>query len=367
MAESRTVTEPLHLRGMLLPDESVRDVFVVDGRLTFTEAPDARTVLDGGYLTPGLVDAHAHLSLFSPAGDDAPPEQRVRASARAQLAAGVLAVREPGSPDYASQGVGPAEGLPRVWTAGHLLVRTGRYFPGLGREVEPDQLPEAAAQEAVASGSWVKVVADFFDPGGRITPAFPAEAITEAAVRAHAAGARITAHATCPESIQQCLDAGFDSIEHATMLQLDQLDQVVAQGTVLVPTLLIKDGILHAVTGFGGDDSAVAEMRRILDGQPSVVAAAAERGVTVLAGTDAGMVPHGLVAQEITLLLQAGLTPALALGAGSWLARQYLGLPGLVEGAPADVVGYADDPRADPGVLSRPAFVMLDGSRIATT
>jgi imidazolonepropionase-like amidohydrolase len=357
MADDRTPTQPLHLRGVLLPDEGVRDVFVVDGRLTFTEAPNARTVLDGGYLTPGLVDAHAHLSLFSPAGDDAPPEQRVRASARAQLEAGVLAVREPGSPDYASQGLGPAEGLPRVWTAGHLLVRTGRYFPGLGREVEPDQLPDAAAQEAAASGSWVKVVADFFDPGGRITPA----------VRAHAAGARITAHATCPESIQQCLDAGFDSIEHATMLQLDQLDQVVAQGTVLVPTLLIKDGILHAVTGFGGDASAVAAMSRILDGQPSVVAAAAERGVTVLAGTDAGMVPHGLVAQEIALLLQAGLTPAHALGAGSWLARQYLGLPGLVEGAPADVVAYADDPRADPGVLSRPALVMLDGSTIATT
>jgi len=55
----------------------------------------------GGYLVPGLVDAHAHLSLFSPAGDGAPPAERVRASARAQLDAGVLAVREPGSPEVA--------------------------------------------------------------------------------------------------------------------------------------------------------------------------------------------------------------------------------------------------------------------------
>jgi imidazolonepropionase-like amidohydrolase len=124
---------PVHLRASVLPDGVVRDVFVVDGRITFTAAPDAETVLDGGYLIPGLVDAHAHLSLFSPAGDAAPPSERVRASARAQLAAGVLAVREPGSPDYASQEIGPGIGLPWTVTGGHLLAAPGRYFPGLGR------------------------------------------------------------------------------------------------------------------------------------------------------------------------------------------------------------------------------------------
>jgi cytosine/adenosine deaminase-related metal-dependent hydrolase len=49
---------------------------------------DAVPVFERGYLVPGLVDAHAHLSLASPAGADAPPPERVRASARAQLDAG---------------------------------------------------------------------------------------------------------------------------------------------------------------------------------------------------------------------------------------------------------------------------------------
>jgi hypothetical protein len=54
---------------------------------------------------PGLVDMHNHLSLRSPAGDHAPPEERVRASGRLEVRCGVLALREPGSPDRASAGL----------------------------------------------------------------------------------------------------------------------------------------------------------------------------------------------------------------------------------------------------------------------
>src|SRR5262245_25310814 len=190
----------VHVHGTVLPDGGVRDVVVRARRITFTPVAEADTVFDGGYLVPGLVDAHAHLSLFSPAGDGASPAERVRASARAQLDAGVLAVREPGSPDYASQEIHPAIGLPWTVTGGHLLAAPGRYFPGLGREVTPDELPAAAAEEVAASGAWCKVIADFLAPGGVITQTFPADALAEAARRVHAAGGKITAHATCPEA-----------------------------------------------------------------------------------------------------------------------------------------------------------------------
>src|SRR5438105_3324469 len=121
LATARPVEEDavaLHLHGTVLPGGATRDVFVRDGRVTFDEQADARTVLEGGWLVPGLVDAHAHLGLASPAGDAAPPGTRVRASGRAQLLAGVLAVREPGAPDHASIGLGPADGLPRTVTGG---------------------------------------------------------------------------------------------------------------------------------------------------------------------------------------------------------------------------------------------------------
>jgi imidazolonepropionase-like amidohydrolase len=354
---------PFHVRATILPEGTQRDLFVVDGRFTFSEHSDAETVLDGGYVVPGLVDAHAHLSLHSPAGDDADPDERVAASARAQLSVGVLAVREPGSPDEASRRVGA--GLPRVFTAGHLLARTGRYIPGLGREVEPEDLPRAAEQEARASGAWAKVIADFIEPGGRITAAFPAQVLAEAARRVHALGGRIAAHVTQSEVIEACLAAGFDSIEHGTMVRPDHFDAMLAAGTAWVPTLLIRDGVLQIVQRSGADATMVEATRRDLDRVPDIVRQAAARGVTVLAGTDAGMVPHGLVGREIGLLAAAGLTAEQALAAGSWAARAYLGLPGIEEGAPADLVAYPDDPRADLEVLSRPGLVLLDGKRVA--
>ncbi|HEX3921658.1 MAG TPA: hypothetical protein VHY31_05195 [Streptosporangiaceae bacterium] len=78
-------------------------------------------------------------------------------------------------------------------------------------------------------------------------------------------------------------------------------------------------------------------------GHGRLVAQAAEAGVTILAGTDSR--PHGRIADEIRVLARAGLRPHDALAAGSWAARAYLGLPGLAEGAPADL-GQLDHPRA---------------------
>ena len=54
----------LHLRGVFLPDESERDAWVVDGRLTFeTYRGAADTVVAAGWILPGLVDAHCHVGV----------------------------------------------------------------------------------------------------------------------------------------------------------------------------------------------------------------------------------------------------------------------------------------------------------------
>jgi flavin-dependent dehydrogenase len=102
-------------------------------------------------------------------------------------------------------------------------------------------------------------------------------------------------------------------------------------------------------------------------GHPDLVRVAYEAGVTVLAGTDSTdgeRTPHGRVAQEIRWLAQAGVPAEAALAGGSWTARRWLGLPGLEEGAPADVVAYAADPRQDVGVLEDPVRVILRGRMV---
>jgi hypothetical protein len=84
--------------------------------------------------------------------------------------------------------------------------------------------------------------------------------------------------------------------------------------------------------------------------------------VPIYAGSDAGgNVAHGLIADEVEALKGIGMTATQALGAACWDARQWLGRPALVDGAPADLVCFADDPRHGPGVLSRPDRVILRG------
>ncbi len=49
-------------RGPVLPDGEARDLYVVDGTVTYEPQAGAETVAEG-WLVPGLVDAHNHLGL----------------------------------------------------------------------------------------------------------------------------------------------------------------------------------------------------------------------------------------------------------------------------------------------------------------
>lgn len=355
-----------HLRGHVLPDGVIRDVYLRDGRITFEPIPDAETIVDGGWLIPGLVDGHAHLAIASPAGPDATADERVAASARAQLAAGVLLVREPGSPDHGSRRVGPDQGLPRTVTAGRFLAPLGGYFPGLAREVPPDRLAAAVADEAAAGDGWVKIVGDYPDGSGRLTSNWEPAALAAAVSAAHATGARITIHALMPETIAAAVEGGFDAIEHGTSMPPDLLPELAARGVAWVPTLLISDGIRQ----WARHAMAAAQWPVIdawVTALPSAVAAAVRSGVRLLAGTDAGMVPHGMIAAEVDRLVAAGVPAATAVAAASWDARQYLGLPGIEEGAPADLVVLAADPRRDPETLTGHRVAVLDGRLVTSS
>jgi imidazolonepropionase-like amidohydrolase len=68
-----------------------------------------------------------------------------------------------------------------------------------------------------------------------------------------------------------------------------------------------------------------------------------------------------LIVDEILALHEAGLSTVDALAAASWRARSWLGLDGIEEGAPADLVVYDADPRADLQVLRAPSRIVLRG------
>jgi imidazolonepropionase-like amidohydrolase len=103
-------------------------------------------------------------------------------------------------------------------------------------------------------------------------------------------------------------------------------------------------------------------MRRLHARRYDTVRAAHDAGIPVFTGTDAGgSLAHGLIADEVAELTRAGLPALDALSAATWNARAWLGRPGLTEGAPADLVVYPSDPRADVRVLAAPSRIVLRG------
>jgi imidazolonepropionase-like amidohydrolase len=359
------MNRPLYVRGTMVEDGQTRDLVIVDGVVADATPLPSREPDAAGWVLPGLADVHNHLSLASPAGDHEEPVVRVRASASVELAVGVLAIREPGSPDDASMLLAGEAGWPRVVTAGRFLSPPGGYFPGLARELAPAELARAAVEEAARSGGWAKIIGDFLGVG-EFVPNWPADVLADAVAQVHAAGGRVAVHAVCPAAVDAAVAAGVDSVEHGWAVTDAHFAAMRAHNTAWVPTLMPggSEAACEFAAAMGFSTDTREWMRAAIDAQPATVARAHAAGVTVLAGTDAGQGPHGTIADQITMLADAGTPVTAAIGAGSWAARRWLGLACLESGAPADLVLYDADPRMDLNVLRRPALIVMDGQVI---
>jgi imidazolonepropionase-like amidohydrolase len=354
----------LHVRAVVLPDDQVRDIYLVGDRVTFEPVAGAETIARSGFALPGLVDAHCHIGI-------APGEKPVGSVAEAkELAlvnrdAGVLALRDAGSPfPYPQLDDDPQ--TPRLARAGRHLAPPKKHLRGIPLECTAEQVVAATVEQASAGNGWVKLVADWLDRGVKdLAPCYD-EATTRAVIEtAHAGGARVAAHTFDEETVAMLVRAGVDSVEHGTGMSPDVVDEMARRGTVLVPTMINIERFPHIADQADAKFPGYAEHMRALHRRfPSVVRAAHEAGVPIRVGTDAGgSIGHGLVAAEMLLLHeQAGLSATEALHAASWGARDWLGFPGLVEGGLADLVVYPEDPRQDLRVVRQPSRIVLRGS-----
>ena len=357
----------LRVRGRVLvgPEEVRDELWVVGGRVSFERPAAARDVRTlHGWALPGLVDAHCHVGLDAHGPvDDATSEKQ----ALTDRDAGVLLLRDAGSPSD-TRWVDDRADLPRIIRAGRHIARTRRYIRNFAHEIEPGDLAAYVRAEARRGDGWVKLVGDWIDrETGDLEPCWPRWALDEAMAAAHAEGARVTAHCFSENSLADLVEAGIDCVEHATGLTEQTLPLFAERGVAIVPTL-VNIGTFPRIADSGEAKfpAYAAHMRALHARRYATVGAAYEAGVPVFAGTDAGgSLAHGLVAAEVAELVRAGLPVAAALSAATWGARAYLGRPGLTEGAPADLVVYAEDPRADVRVLADPLAVVLRGTVVA--
>ncbi|MEU9660103.1 amidohydrolase family protein [Streptomyces chartreusis] len=340
----------LHLRGTLLPDGTVRDLWILGDRITF-ERPsvEAETVADGGFLLPGLVDVHTHPG--SPSEDEPrwDPEAFGEQIA-AHRDAGTTALRFPGLLGEIPPGLRDAPDAPRMITAGRWLA-----WAGLSRSADfhlvTDDLVAAAVAEAKAHDGWCKLMGDW-DFEADPVPYDLLRAVTDAV---HGAGGRVAAHCMSAHGVLNAVRAGVDSIEHGMAMPEECVELMAAHGTSYVPTLTAfarrAPQIIDNPRGRLWHEGHGVMIRRVRE--------AHDAGVTVLAGTDSA--PFGNVATEVEHLIAAGLPADAAVGAASWTAREFLGLPGLTEGGLADVTVYDADPRREPAVLRHPRRIVLRG------
>ncbi|GAA1488595.1 amidohydrolase family protein [Brachybacterium sacelli] len=369
-AAQGSTSSVLHLRGPILlgPEQEIPEAWVVGGRMHHErpELPAGTEIRElDGFVLPGLADLHCHLGI----GDDGAGTtlEQARRQALTDRATGVLLIRDAGSIIDTSP-LQQQHDLPRLVRCGRHLARTRRYLRGYAHELEPEDLPAAVTREAQRGDGWVKLVGDWIDrEAGDLTPCWSGADFAAAAHAAHAAGARITTHTFDEETLPLVLDAGFDCLEHATGLTDETIRRVAGAGVPVVTTLVNVDEFeTYASQGEAKFPDYAAHMRRLRASRFERTRAAHDAGIPLLVGTDAGgVLGHGIIHDELDELALAGLDAAAILEAAAWAPRRFLGVPGLEDGAPADLLVVPEDPRQDHRVLRDLRQIVLGGEVIS--
>ena len=145
-------------------------------------------------------------------------------------------------------------------------------------------------------------------PGGVLSkgdqpgaPQYTYEELKMAADTAHQAGRKIAAHAHGTQSIKWAIQAGIDSIEHASLVDDEGIQMAKAHGTYFVMDIYNDDYILGKAKDFGIPQEFVDKERGVGKLQRENFRKAFQGGVKMAFGTDAGVYPHGRQRQAVPL------------------------------------------------------------------
>ena len=360
--------------------------------------PENAEVIDARGMTmlPGLIDCHDHLAnfgydLIGRWGLNEPRSLRnlrIASVLRQTLETGYTAVRDGGGLDAGfKQAV--EEGLipgPRLRVSLSIITPTG----GIGDRTSPSGYqspapPDPSLPSGVANGPGemrAKVremdragadVIKMATTGGASSRAgfspkdmrSTKEEIYALVEEAHACGHTVMCHALGGPGLRIAIEAGVDSIEHGAYLDEDpDLLSVMAQRNIFfVPTFSVY--IYHGERGTPHGRQRAAELR---EHHVSSLMMAMDAGVKVVAGTDAGGWLHGNNAQEISCLVNAGMTPMQAIVAATSHAAECLAMDvdigTVAAGKKADLILVEGDPLGDVTILEEGRnvkLVMKDG------
>lgn len=370
--------------GTLEPPKENVDLVLGDGRITAIRAATGPCDYEAACVTPGLVNAHAHLEGSGEPDvmgtfETTPANVRLLnavANARKSLLAGVTTIRDVGSSNGFAMNVrdaieaGKIPG-PRMRAAGAVICMTGGHGWPIGRMVDsPWEARKAVREQMWAGADCIKLIAT----GGVLTRgAVPGNAqltpeeLGAAVDEAHRHGLKVAAHAIGTTGIKNALRAGVDSVEHATLLDDEAIGLFKSRRTYLVPTLSAPTCIIAHLEEGHQPQYVMDKARGLNDVMLGNLRHAYESGVRIAGGSDAGTPYnyHENYALEVELMWSMlGMTPQQALHAATAVAAELIGLHKgiLAVGEPADMLlldrSAGDDVRA----LQEPKAVLKGGT-----
>lgn len=358
---------------------------VAEGDHSFALAKPGDEVEHVAFLMPGLVEGHAHLFLDGGELDTAVRSANMKSSFEQMLAvgrdnlrraaaAGVTLVRDAGDRygvNHALRAEGmsaPRRAVPRVRSAGLGVRGPRRYGAFMAREVaEPSHIAEAVHELAQDSDD-IKVIltgiVDFDLGAVKGAPQFDLDGCRTIVAAAKEAGRRTLAHCSGADGLALAIDAGFDSVEHGFFMHEEALVVMAEKGIAWSPTFSPVDFQWRAPQWCGWSKGTLANLRKILDDHAHQVALAAELGVPLVCGSDAGSqgVRHGPgLVDEIEFLVEAGVGLEAALASATSVPRRLWGEEpaGPTVGARAELVVLEDSPFVDLAAFRRVAAVVI--------
>ena len=392
LSDKPRLNQSIHIRG----DRIVR----IEAQGTAETPADETAIHNLAEFTclPGLINTHVHFDGnpedsvdYSIYARRTPEEtlQLILANARTTLLTGFTTVRHMGAwfPDavYRARELiesGQAPG-PRIQTAGPYLTIPGGggdlTFPEIPAEDIPAEsqqgiasTPEefaARAEAAIAAGAdFLKVIASgaVFSvgtvPGAPEMTRADIEAVVAVAKR-H--GKKVTAHVHSDQSGQDAILAGVDSLEHASLLKERTIDLAAARGVAF--SMDVYNGTYTDTVGReqGYPEVFLQRNTDTTEAQRVVFEKAYEKGVTLLYGTDAAVLPHDMGGWQFATMIEGGMRPMDAIRSATSVAAEHMGLSAdvgaVAPGRVADLVAVRGNPLEDAEILRNVAAVMQAG------
>jgi imidazolonepropionase-like amidohydrolase len=354
--------------------------------------PDSILIdLGDGYVMPGLIDLHDHLT-----GDHryhgyeglqfSVPRQTLFGvtNARKTLDAGFTTVRNVGAAGYADVALrdainaGEIEG-PRLRVSGPALGITGGHCDNNLLPPEFD-----VREEGIADGPWairakvreiIKYGADlikFCATGGVLSKGdsvggqqYTLEEMTALVDEAHMHERKVAAHAHGTDGIKTAIRAGVDSIEHASLIDDEGIALAKKQGTYLVMDVYNDTFILEHGASVGMLPESLEKERMIGQLQRDNHKKAFKAGVKMAFGSDGAVYPHGDNGKQFFYMVEYGMTPMQALQAATIHAADLIGWPNdvgaIAPGFYADLIAVDQNPMDDISIMENVSFVMKGG------